>query len=89
MDTFLQNGLLVIFVEHQKRKGQTCCKLLPGSDILRLRDFVDCCCRFFMLYPGPYVLLHFRVWCLLEGKTGPSSGWGWPPIKYNETLPSV
>ena len=46
METFLQNGLLVICVEQQKRKGRKCCKLLPDSDILRLCDFVDCCCRF-------------------------------------------
>ena len=46
MDTFLQNVLLVIFVEQQMREGCKCCKLLPESDILRLCDFVDCFCRF-------------------------------------------
>ena len=59
MNTFLQNVLLVIFVEQQMREGCKCCKLLPDSDILGcvilwivVVDFLCCtqvlmcCCTF-------------------------------------------
>ena len=84
MERILQNGL-VISVEQQRDKDRNVVNFGPDCDILGLCYFVDflCCAQVLMC------CCTFVCGVFSSGKTGPSSGWCLPPIKYNETLPSV